>query len=149
MLARLAAAGGLSILLAASLSGQDGRDKLIGTWQVSDAKSDAEVWSLETKGEVLRISHSVKDKTDQIECNVIGRDCEVKLGGRKATVAMWFNGDMLVEMETRGNEVTKRRFKVAGNDTLQLDVMAINPPGKTETVEFKRAQKAETRSAAR
>jgi hypothetical protein len=86
----------------------------------------------------MRISHSVKQKTDAIECNVMGKDCEVKVGGHKAKVAMWFNGDALVEMETRGTEVTKRRFLVEGDDSMKMETIPIVPPGKTETVAFKR-----------
>jgi hypothetical protein len=131
---RLAAMGAVLILVAAA----DQRDKLIGKWQPAGAKDEGESWALETVGDALRISHSVKQKTEAIECNIMGKDCEVKLGGHKAKVSMWFNGDMLVEMETRGAEVVKRRFKVAGDDTMKMEVMPIVPEGKTETLEFKR-----------
>jgi len=131
---RLAGLGAVLVLMAAA--GQ--RDKLIGKWQPAGTKDEGEVWSLETVGDSLRISHSVKQKTDAIECNIMGKDCEVKLAGHKAKVSLWFNGDMLVEIETRGNEVTKRRFQVATDDTMKIDVVPIVPEGKTETVELKR-----------
>jgi hypothetical protein len=141
MILRLCFAGGLLFLLAATVPGEDTdtRDKLLGKWQPATAKDESEMWWLETVGDSLRISHSMKQKTDAIECNIVGKDCEVKVGGRKAKVSLWFNGDMLVEMETRGTEVIKRRFKIAENDTLKLETMQIVPPGKTEMAEFKRA----------
>jgi hypothetical protein len=142
MIKRLAVASALLILLAAAVPGDDAdpRDKLIGKWQpTTSAKDDSEVWALETVGDSLRLSHTLKQKTEAVECNTMGRDCEVKLGGRKAKVSLWFNGDALVEMETRGPEVTKRRFSMAENDTLKLEVMPIVPPGKPETTSFKRA----------
>jgi hypothetical protein len=127
----LAVMGAAVILMAAD----EQRDKLIGKWANSDG---GDTWAIETVGDSMRISHSVKQKTDAIECNVMGKDCEVKVGGHKAKVAMWFNGDALVEMETRGTEVTKRRFLVEGDDSLKMETIPIVPPGKTETAAFKR-----------
>jgi hypothetical protein len=55
---------------------------------------------------------------------------------------MWFNGPKLVELETKGKEVVKRRFAVAGEgDTLEIEVIPIEPAGKTETLRFRRLQK--------
>jgi hypothetical protein len=140
MILRLGAIAGLTILLAAGVLGDDAdaRDKLLGKWHPAATADSEEAWSLETIGDALRISHSLKQKTDQIECNIMGKDCDVKLGGHKATVSLWFSGSMLVEMETRGKEVTKRRFHVDGDDTLKLEVIPIEPPGKAETAEYKR-----------
>ena len=138
---RLCCAVGCLFLLAATIAADDAdpRDKLLGRWQPATAKDEGEMWFLETVGDSLRISHSTKQKTDAIECNIMGKDCEVKVGGRKTKVSLWFNGDMLVEMEMRGTEVIKRRFSIAENDRLKLETMQIAPPGRTETAEFKRA----------
>jgi hypothetical protein len=143
MLLRLAVSGGLFLLRAGAVSGDDAdpRDKLMGKWHPAAAKDDSELWALENAGgENMRISHSLKQKTEAIECNIMGKDCEVKIAGHKAKVSIWFNGDTLVEMETRGpSQIVKRRFTFAGNDTLKLETMPIEPPGRTETAEFKRA----------
>jgi hypothetical protein len=46
---------------------------------------------------------------------------------------------MLVELETTGSEVVKRRFKVTGDrDTMDLETIAIAPAAKDETTHFKR-----------
>jgi hypothetical protein len=127
---RLAAMGTVLIVMAVA----DQRDKLIGKW----SNDGGDTWAIETVGDSMRISHSVKQKTDAVECNVMGRDCDVKLGGHKAKVSLWFNGDMLVEMETRGADVVKRRFSIADDNTLKMETMQIVPAGKTETSEFKR-----------
>jgi hypothetical protein len=144
MMLRLCYAVGLLLLLAATVIADDTdpRDKLLGKWQPATAKDAGEVWLLELVGDSLRISHSMKQKTDAIECNIMGQDCEVKVGGRKTKVSLWFNGDMLVEMEMRGTEVIKRRFRIAENGTLKLETMQIAPPGRTETAEFKRVAAA-------
>jgi hypothetical protein len=141
MAGRLAALVGLFLLMCAGAVGDDDADrgKLIGKWKPVSSGEGGEEWVLETVGDSLRLSHSLKQKADQVECNIMGKDCEVKLAGHKAKVSFWFNGSMLVEMETRGTEVIKRRFKIADNDTLKLETVQIVPPGKTETAEFKRA----------
>jgi polyribonucleotide nucleotidyltransferase len=116
--------------------------RLIGKWhQGTSGKDEGEVWSLETDGDSLRVSRSLKQKTEEFECNIMGRDCDVKLSGRRAKVSLWFNGGALVELETRGADTVKRRFRtVSDGDTLEVEVIPINPAGKTEVVQLKRIQ---------
>jgi hypothetical protein len=46
---------------------------------------------------------------------------------------MWFNGPKLVELETRGAQVVKRRFSITGDgDTMDLETIPIVPTGKSE-----------------
>ena len=83
------------------------------------------------------------NKIADFECETEGTPCEIKTGGKKATVSLWFNGAMLVEMETKGTEVVKRRFKILpAGDSMEMEVIPIVPSGKTETFGFKRAQLA-------
>jgi hypothetical protein len=59
---------------------------------------------------------------------------------------MWFNGATLVELETSGNDVVKRRFKVTGDgDTMEIETVAISPAGKNETAHFKRVAAVATK----
>src|ERR1051326_8872677 len=121
------------------------REKLLGSWQ--SQLTSAQVggpWMIESKGaDVWHITHSVGDqKLLEFECSTMGRDCEAKESGKPAKVSMWFNGPKLVELETKGKEVVKRRFAVAGEgDTLDIEVIPIEPAGKTETLRFRRLQK--------
>ena len=63
----------------------------------------------------------------------------LKGAGRKSRISMWFNGPKLVEMETKGSQVVKRRFSITGDgDTLDLETIPIAPAGKVETSHFKR-----------
>ena len=74
-------------------------------------------------------------------CGTGGANCEIKTGGKKATVSLWFNGPSLVEMETKGPDVIKRRFRILpANGTMEMEVIPIVPGGKTETYGFKRVQ---------
>jgi hypothetical protein len=46
----------------------------------------------------------------------------------------------LVEMETAGSQVVKRRFTVTGDgDTMELETIPLVPSGSSETTHFKRA----------
>ena len=45
-----------------------------------------------------------------------------------------------MELETRGSDVIKRRFHAVDGDTLEVEVIPLNPAGKTEAVQFRRAQ---------
>lgn len=69
----------------------------------------------------------------------MGKECASEDAGRRSKVSMWFNGPMLVELETRGSQIVKRRFRITANgDTMDLETIPIVPPGKSETVHFKR-----------
>ena len=117
------------------------RAKLDGAWQPQDpAQSDAGLWILQTKGDTLQVTHSLGDKKlIEFECPTTGSECQVKDSGKNAKVSMWFNGPKLVELETEGKDVVKRRFAVAeSGDSLELEVIPIQPDGKTETLRFRR-----------
>ena len=76
----------------------------------------------------------------------MGRECEIKDSGRQAKVSMWFSGPKLVELETKGSEVVKRRFALSGQgDTMELEVIPIVPVGRSETKLLKRIQTSGTK----
>jgi hypothetical protein len=119
------------------------RAKLVGVWQPQDpAAKDAGVWTLEAKGENLRVAHSIGDQTvTEFECNTTGRECEVKDAQKKAKISMYFNGSKLVVLETKGHDIVKRQFSVVPqDDTLEVEIIPVVPDGKTETLRYHRAQ---------
>jgi hypothetical protein len=113
------------------------RAKLAGTWQ-SDQNA---TWMLENTSDAMKITQTLNgQKVSEIECNVTGKECEVTENGHKAKVSMWFNGPKLVELETKGSEVIKRTFALAGpQDAMEVVVVQVVPSGKTETSNFHRA----------
>ena|SRR5947209_7181715 len=117
----------------------DTRSKLSGAWQAQAGST--EKWVIDEKADSIRISHSANgEKAAELECNTAGRECEWKHDGRKGTVSMYFNGPRLVQLETRGSEVVKRRFTVdAGGDTLEVEVIPVVPAGTAKTFRFARA----------
>src|SRR5215471_6941590 len=85
------------------------REKLVGIWQAQESGDSGGVWTIEAKsGDVLKLSETHGDqKLLEIECSTSGKDCKVKDLGKNATVSLWFNGDKLVGLETKGDEVVK------------------------------------------
>ncbi len=133
---------GAVLLLAGTVAfAQDAeRGKLYGAWQAQEQGSDAGVWTIQEQGSGLRLTNSQGDrKISEIVCD-LGKECEVKDAGKKVKITMYFNGPKLVIMETRGEEVLKRRFGIAATgDVLELENIPISPSGKTETIRFTRA----------
>jgi len=132
------------VLLAGTACGEDiaARAKLMGGWRLTEADGkNADTWTIEDKGAgVLRVSNSQGDgKVSQFECNTTGRECSMKDSGKSAKVSLWFNGDKLVELETRGREVLKRRFAIGEQaDVLDVEVIPVVPEGKPEILHFRR-----------
>ncbi|HEY1754647.1 MAG TPA: hypothetical protein VGG72_04580 [Bryobacteraceae bacterium] len=124
------------------------RAKLAGTWESNGAVKA--VWILESQGDGFHITNSQGDKkVVEFVCS-LGKECEVKDAGRKVKVTLFFNGPKLVVLETRGDEVVKKRFgAVETGDTLELEVIPVAPDGKTETVHFKRVPNAPAVAAAK
>jgi hypothetical protein len=134
---------GMLLLCSMGLAGQsEDRSKLMGKWELQGQNKSAKslVWVVEDKGDSIRITRSVGDQiVSDFQCNV-GQECKVKDSGKSATVTMYFNGPRLVELETRGSDVVKRRFAAASKeDTMEVEVIPLLPAGgSNETLVFKR-----------
>jgi hypothetical protein len=52
---------------------------------------------------------------------------------------MYFDGPALVQLMTKGSDVTRRRFAVTGQgDTMEIEVMPIVGADKADTLHLKR-----------
>ena len=136
-----------ALLLATSAFGDDdsSRAKLLGRWQQSDGNGEAKsTWNLESSGDSMRVSsYNGSQTVADFECNTVGKECTIEDAGRPSKVSMWFNGPKLVELETRGAQIVKRRFSITGDgDTMNLETIPIVPPAKVETTHFKRTPSA-------
>jgi hypothetical protein len=132
-----------ALLLCAPVLADDVSDraKLLGTWQWQDDSSqEATVWVLEMKGEALHITESLGDrKISEFQCPPKGAECEGTVKGMKAVMTMYYQGPALVQFETRGTDVTRRRFTLTGQpDMMDIEVMPIVSPDKAETLHLKR-----------
>ncbi|HKD10021.1 MAG TPA: hypothetical protein VKB79_29205 [Bryobacteraceae bacterium] len=107
-------------------------------------------WVLKTDPSVKLVVEQTPDKIhvqefrgDQVltefTCNTVGKDCEIKDEGHPAKVALWFNGPKLIELRTKGNEVTRRRFTLAADGhSLEVERSAMSADGKTEVLAYSR-----------
>ncbi len=117
------------------------RAKLLGSWQrQDDSGKEATVWILEVKGMALHLSESLGNhKVSEFECVPKGAECEGTIEGKKAQVTMYYDGPALVQLETNGSDVTKRRFIVTGQpDMIEIEIMPILGVAKAETLHLKR-----------
>ena len=136
---------GMFVLLAGVCAGAEDwteRDKLLGSWQLEGTSngSPATEWTFATSGYDLQVTEVDGDKmVAKFKCSISGSNCEIKSSGKKATLSMWYLGAKLVQMETKGSEVVKRRFSVlAPGDIMEMEVIPVVPNGKTETFRFRR-----------
>jgi len=127
-----------------------GRARISGEWQRQNVagKDSGESWILEGKEDAIHLTQIQNgQKVSEVDCNTMGRACEMKDSGRHAKVSFWFNGPKLVELETRGSEVVKRRFSVGEQgDTMEVEEIPVAPGGKPEVLQFKRVQVSTARN---
>lgn len=138
---RMTAFAGLLLCVPVLADDISDRAKLLGSWQRQDDSSkEATTWVLEMKGAALHITESVGDqKVSEFECPPKGTECEGTVKGMKATVTMYYQGPTLVQFETKGTDVTRRRFTVTGQpDMMEIEVMPIVGADKAETLHLKR-----------
>ena len=106
----------------------------MGRWQQSDGNWEVKsTWDLEGAESPVRVTNSKGTKTvAEFECNTVGKECAVEDAGRRSKVSMWFNEPKLVELETRGTEIVKRRFSITGDgDTMDLETIQLPRPAKS------------------
>jgi hypothetical protein len=146
MVKRILIVVALGLLLGLSARADDSvdRKKLIGSWQpqIASGGASGNGWMFVSKGNSLEVTQlDGEKKVAKFECSTDGTGCEIRTGGKKATISMWFNGPKLVQMETRGTDVVKRRFGILPpGDVMEMEVIPIVPGGPNETLRFKRVQ---------
>jgi hypothetical protein len=128
------------LMVPAALAQDTDRPNLAGKWQIDPARSEGGsgvTLNIETKDDSLHwVQAGHNGEIAEFNCTTDGKECAMTDGGRKATVSLWYNGDSLVMMETRGSSVVKRKLTVTDGATLQMDVVSIVPQGKTGKLVF-------------
>jgi hypothetical protein len=138
-------------------SDQSDRGKLLGSWELENAPLDSlsAYWTFSEQGDSIRVTQQEgTSKVANFECNTDGASCDIKVSGKRAMVSLWFNGPKLVELETKGSEVVKRRFAIISQgglagDVMQMELIQIVPSEKTEIFRFKRLQQPASDSHSR
>jgi hypothetical protein len=118
---------------------QDDRPDLTGTWQLDASKSDIKLskfsdlkMTIAEKGDRINISDyetlgGGKERTIVYDCTTDGKECIVKSTGAKAS--FWYNGPMLVNMETeKKGDVFRYRMKLSSDaKELTIEVSCLVP----------------------
>lgn len=118
----------------------DQRAKLTGSWQIQTQGANVpSTYTLKPVDDGIQISGAEGGKVVvDVNCKM-AQNCKIKDAGHSATVMLYFNGPKLVENETIGSRVVRKRFSITDDNTMQLEIIPIDPEGKTEVVTFKRA----------
>ena len=135
----------VSVCSALVLLAQD-RPSFSGTWQLDSAKSElhtgkitSATWVIAEGDNSIHISESEngKSKKTELQCTTDGKECKFP-GDRRDS--FWFNGPVLVEMETKSEHVTRFRIKVSEDGkTLTVEVTPIVPQtDKIDTMVFQK-----------
>lgn len=137
----------LSALALAAAAVAAGRPDLNGTWQldrsrgeIGDDKLKSETLGIQQMEDSVQIADAItatdgKERKSEIQCNTLGKECKLK--GEQVT--SYYNGSMLVVIETlRNNLVVKRRLKTSDDgQTLSMEVIRMTPSGeKSESFLF-------------
>ena len=123
-----------SMLVLFAAVGQD-RPSLSGTWQLDASKSEQRLskvasatWVIQEGDNSIHLTESEggKGKKIELQCTTDGKECQVT--GDKAKASFWYNGAMLVEMQTRGEHVIRYRMKLSEDGkTLTVEVNQLVP----------------------
>jgi hypothetical protein len=135
------------VVLAAVAAGQEQeRPSFSGTWQFDASKSElhsskisSATWVIEEGDNSIHISQTEngKPKKTELQCTTDGKVCKFP-GDRRDS--FWFNGPMLVDMETKNDHVTQFRMKISDDGkTLTVEVTPIVPQSdKIDTLVFQK-----------
>lgn len=137
---RFAIVGALLFTACALADDGDQRAKLEGTWQLqTEGAKEPSSYTLKALPDGMQISGTDEGKVVvTVNCKM-AQECKAKDEGRNATVMMYFNGPKLVENETIGSRTVRKRYSMKDDNTMEVEVIPIEPEGKTEIVVFKRA----------
>jgi hypothetical protein len=131
----------VAVIGAASLSlladTQTDRSGLVGTWNQNGGTHG---WVIESSPNGLHMTEmDASAPIADFTCATDGQDCNTKISGKKAKVSLYYNGSALVQIETRGDAITKRKFVVSGNG-LKVEVTPMTGKVVTEERQFDRGQ---------
>ena len=129
--------GAVSLPLAADA--QSDRDGLIGTWTENGG---AHGWVIESDAKGLHMTQlEASAPIADFTCAPDGHDCDIKISGKKGKVSMYYNGASLIQLETKGDAITKRKFTI-DSDGLKVEVTPMTGKVVTEERQFGRGTAA-------
>lgn len=119
------------------------RPDLNGVWRLEPSQCELHshvpsqlTWQIEqTDGAIHLIQRLGAGKNaDELRCGTDGKDCKVKEEGHSAVMNFYYNGPVLVELESQGankDTVIKKRISVSKDGSLiTVDVIHVLPLGR-------------------
>ena len=113
-----------------------------GNWRLDPSLSEVHsripsklTWQIEQSDGAIHLIQQVEEKKnpDDIRCATNGTDCRVKEEGHAAVVSFYYNGPVLVELESEGQNrdtVVKKRMTLSSDGSrLTVDVIHVMPTG--------------------
>jgi hypothetical protein len=122
--------------------GSQQRPDLNGNWRIEPSESVLHshvpsqlIWQIEqTDNGIHLIQRFGDNKVDDLNCGTDGKDCKIKDVGHSAVICFYYNGPVLVELETEGQNrdtVIKKRMSVSKDGSrLTVDIAYLVPAGK-------------------
>ena len=118
------------------------RPNLTGVWRLDPSKCEIHshvapelTWQIEQSDNEIHLIRRLGDNKNAGEwrCGTDGKDCKVKDEGHSAVVSYYYNGQVLVELESEGSNrdtITKKRISVSKDGSLiTVDVIHVLPQG--------------------
>jgi len=134
-IASLSACLSLAVFALAGMAQEAVKPSLSGTWQLDAAKSELHnnkttpaTWVIDEGDNSIHITatESGKNKKIEMQCTTDGKECQVT--GDKSKASFWYNGPILVEMQTKGDTVTRFKMKASEDGkTLTVELTHIVP----------------------
>ncbi len=136
----------LSLFAIPAAAQDEEKPNLSGTWQFDASKSDVRpgkissaTWVIEAGENSIHITQTENGKSKKLEsqCTTDGKECKFP-GDRR--VSFWYNGPVLVEMETKSERAVRYRLKISEDGkTLTVEVTYLVPQiDKIDTLVFQK-----------
>src|SRR5271165_1677430 len=116
------------------------RPDLNGIWRLEPAQSEIHsrvpsqlTWQIEQSETAIHLIQRLGDKNDELRCGTDGKDCKVKEEGHPAVISFYYNGPVLVELESQGSNrdtITKKRISISQDGSrLTVELIHVLPAG--------------------
>ncbi|HEY6393056.1 MAG TPA: hypothetical protein VIX89_17375 [Bryobacteraceae bacterium] len=125
----------LTVFALSAIAQEAAKPSLTGTWQFDAAKSElhgskmtSATWVIDEGDNSIHLTETEggKNKKIEMQCTTDGKECQVT--GDKSRASFWYNGPILVEMQTKGDTVTRFKMKASEDGkTLTVELTHIVP----------------------
>jgi len=120
------------------------RPDLNGVWRLEPAQCEFHsrvpsqfTWQIEQSDNAIHLIQRLANKSsvdEEVRCGTDGKDCKIKEEGHPAVISFYYNGPVLVELESQGSNretITKKRISVSPDGSqLTVELIHVLPAGR-------------------